>query len=163
VSSAKFTNEQAVAAITALVNDAPRKPSTVEEIAKVHAEFWAQRDPPAPKLDEMEVRKANIQAAHRHMKSLEQSARASKSRPKKKPSHRIEVIEAMRIFNYTGATLQAFLDSAAVESIEGITITRVASSKIDAYSVECDDIDSRPREVKYRTLEDWWTEAAKTI
>jgi hypothetical protein len=41
MSAAKYTDAQAVDAITAIVNAAPRKPMpTVEEIQKVHREFW---------------------------------------------------------------------------------------------------------------------------
>jgi hypothetical protein len=48
MSATKLTDEQAVVAITALVNAAPRKPMpTVEEIQKANREFWPAA-PPAP-------------------------------------------------------------------------------------------------------------------
>jgi hypothetical protein len=150
----------ATAAIAAFVNSVPRKRITVDEINASNREFWEEQDPSPPMLDPHEAAKANIQAAIRHQKSVEQSLRASKSRPKESPTQKSKTVEAMRHARSGGGhILDDFAAAAEAGSIDGITIRKSKRSGDVRYMVDCEEADADPRYISRRTLESWWTEA----
>lgn len=94
-----------------------------------------------------------------------QQERAEKLRPKKNPTHRSVVIEAMHDFRFEGSSIETFLEA----DIDGITVEPMdnmpMSDKRKKYRVICEAISPHaPDTGKVKslgTLYDWWSEAAK--
>lgn len=85
-----------------------------------------------------------------------QAKRARKPRPKKKPTHKSVVTEAMAVVR-NQMTLDTFLEAAEVGSIQGLKITRHLAKGVERWLVECDNVDLDKPPVARSTLEGWWT------
>jgi hypothetical protein len=91
-----------------------------------------------------------------------QTPRSRLLRPKKKPTHKSKVIAAMRTWRRgNNHTLAEFLAAAGVGSIPGVRIT--ALRKMARYTVRCEAVSDKPKNVALETIKGWWKEAAKTI
>ena len=92
--------------------------------------------------------------------SASQSQRASKARPKTKPTHRSITIAAMRQARAEGKTLDAFLAAAANDAIDGLSIKPVDDVKdVERWKVWADEFDD-PKKMSRPGLADWWRAAA---
>jgi hypothetical protein len=95
-----------------------------------------------------------------------QSAAAQKPRPKTKPTHRSEIVTAMRRARKDDQTLDQFLESAANDCVEGLTIERIEAHAVETWSVECIRVQNSEgtlveKRVSRSTLEGWRTAAGK--
>jgi hypothetical protein len=89
-----------------------------------------------------------------------QSARATKARPRKKPTQRGETIRAMRGFRANGHTLDQFLGAAGNDSIDGLSIELREEAGVARYEIDSDNFIGTI--VSRRTLEEWWSAAGGT-
>jgi hypothetical protein len=94
-------------------------------------------------------------ALQKHHSAI-QSHAARALRPKKKPTHRNEVITAMRPAKKRGDSLAQFLQSAEAESIDDIKITWV--EKFGKYALDT-LATGDGHKVSRRTILDWWAAA----
>jgi hypothetical protein len=88
-------------------------------------------------------------------------SRAKKPRPKKRPTHRNNLIAAMRHFRAEGHTFNEFL-AAAEDSIEGLSIDS-AESGVKRFVIECGAAGETARTVALKTLSEWWSVAGKGL
>jgi hypothetical protein len=142
----------------------------VDAINNRNKAFWdEQNPPPSPPGPEAvmraEVWRMTLREAFREATvkavSAFQSDHASKPRPKKKPTHKSEVIAAMRTWRADRhTTLADFLHAAEVSSIPGVSIKLAPLGDVNTYIIDCENVGDDPKAVRYRTLEHWWEEAS---
>jgi hypothetical protein len=89
-----------------------------------------------------------------------QSSTAKKCRPKSNPTCKSITVVAMAKARVDGLGLQSFLDSAEAGSVSGLTIANSSVQGVQRYVIDADDV-TEQKQVARRTIEDWWTEAAK--
>ncbi|WP_310460686.1 hypothetical protein [Sphaerotilus sp.] len=99
--------------------------------------------------------------------SRRQKDAAKRKRPKKQPSNKSEVVEAMRLFRVSGGTLDAFIDAAEVGSIADVSFTAAKRRGLpDRWNVLCDQVtypETTPAgAITARgTMAGWWREAGR--
>lgn len=95
------------------------------------------------------------------MSRTSQSARAAKARPRTRPTLRGETIRAMRGYRANGHTLEQFLVAAGNDSIDELSIELRVKAGVARYKIDSNSGNFIGRLVSRRTLEEWWTAAAK--
>lgn len=90
------------------------------------------------------------------VQSHRQAVAARNPRPKTNPTHKSIVIEAMRDWRRDKTrTLSTFIEAASIDSIEGLTITKVRMGGLDRYEIDCEAL-SEIKTVSLETLKTWY-------
>lgn len=152
---------------------AKTSPPTAAKINKANSEYWASRNREFSALieenQETLTRPSDVLALmigheescrDKETRKRDQSARASKSRPKKHPTHRSETIAAMRLSRREGRTLREFLDG-AMSGSNDVGIQLAASKGVEKYIIDAEAVATDCPHVSFSTLERWWKEAGE--
>ena len=93
-------------------------------------------------------------------RSIINSHRASKPRPRKAPTAKSLTVAAMRKARKEGQSLSQFLASAGAGSVEGLEIKPANQRGVERYAIDSDEL-KEPKTVAMKSLWEWFAEAGK--
>jgi hypothetical protein len=141
----------------------------IRDINKANRELNNKIAPVLERLTEIDAKRllhpdglAQLRTSAFHQVELqraEQSARGKRRKGTRDPL-KAAVIGTMRTWRKQGHTLDEYIEAAITGSVEGVTVKKVPSKRIDRYTVDCDNV-SEGRRVAHKTLKEWWTEAGR--